>query len=379
MPSPDRIGLIGPDRTQPCGIADYVERLAAALAAECDLVFVPFREASASPALAACRAILVHYERSLVPDPGFMLRLGARFPGRVFAVPHEVYGEDPFAFPYASLRSAFPPALWAKRALYRWRHRGYARELRLQAKGYGAHRVIPLSGPNADLLRSRAPGKVLATVPLAFHVPPENAPAPARRDFFPREPGAVLGLFGFLNPAFDYAQTLDLLAALDPGTHLLILGGPRGEDGLRARIEGEAAARGLAERVRVTGWLPPASLGPHLRLCDLFLAPMRFKSNSSSLLHLLHLGRPILAADLPLTRWLKAEGAPLDLYGDAEGLRALASAYLAGRTPPPNRFPWDFPAVARAYLGAMDKAGMRAGSDRWPARPGPDHPEPEAQ
>jgi hypothetical protein len=377
MPSPDRIGLIGPDRTQPCGIADYVERLAAALGAVCDPVFVPFREASSSPALAGCRAILVHYERSLVPDPGFMIRLGARFPGRVFAVPHEVYPEDPFAFPYASLRSAFPPALWAKRALYRWRHRGFARELRLQAHGYGAYRVIPLSGPNADLLRSRAPGKILATVPLAFHVPPENAPAPARRDFFPGEPRAVLGLFGFLNPAVDYAQILDLLASLEPGTHLLILGGPRGqdgrgEDGLEARIGREAAARGLAERVRVTGWLPPDRLGPLLRQCDLFLAPMRFKSNSSSLLHLLHLGRPILAADLPLTRWLKAEGAPLDLYGDSAGLRALASDYLAGRAQPPtNRYPWDFPAVARAYLRALEPFGGSNGPSREAARPAP--------
>jgi glycosyltransferase involved in cell wall biosynthesis len=349
-----RIGLIGPDQTQPCGIADYVERLAAALVAECDLAFVPFPAASSSRALADCRSILVHYERSLVPDPAFMIRLGARFPGRIFAVPHEVYAEDPFAFPYASLRAPFPPALWAKRALYRWRHRAYARERRLQGYGYGAHRVIPLSGPNAELLRDRTPGKVLATVPLAFHVPPENASAPSRGELFPGEPRAVLGLFGFLNPAVDYGQILALLADLDPGTHLLILGGSRSEDGLRARIEGEAAALGLAQRVRITGWLPPDRVGPYLRLCDLFLAPLRFKSNSSSLLQLIHLGRPILASDLPLTRWLKAEGAPIDLYGDAVELRVLVRAYLSGRSrPPPNRYHWDFPAVARAYLKAM--------------------------
>jgi glycosyltransferase involved in cell wall biosynthesis len=354
MPSPARIGLIGPDQTQPCGIADYVGRLASALAAECDLVFVPFREADSSRALAGCQAILVHYERSLVPDPGFMIRLGARFPGRVFAVPHEVYAEDPFAFPYASLRASFPPALWAKRALYRWRHRDYARESRLQTLGYGAHRVIPLSGPNADLLRARAPGKILPTVPLAYHVPPGHPAAPSRGELFPQEPRAVLGLFGFLNPAFDYGQIFGLLSGLDPGTNLLIMGGPRGEDGLRARIEGEALARGLAERVRITGWLPSERVGGYLKLCDLFLAPMRFKSNSSSLLHLLHLGRPILAADLPLTRWLKAEGAPIDVYGNEGELRELASGYLEGRSlPPPNRYAWDFPTVARAYVKAM--------------------------
>lgn len=349
-----KIGLVGPDRTQPCGIADYVERLAAALAAECESAFVPFREALAAPVLRECRAILVHYERTLVPAPDFLRRLGARYPGKVYVVPHEVYGEDPFAFPYASLRSAFLPALWLKRARYRWRHRDFAREIRLQAAGYHAHRVIPLSGPNAALLRERAPGRVLDPVPHAFYVPPETAPPPGRLGLFPRGPRAILGLFGFLNPSLDYSQVFALLAGLDPGTALLILGGPRNGEDLKVRLEREAAASGISERVRITGWLPPEQVGPHLRLCDLFLAPMRFKSNSGSLLHLFHLGRPILAADLPLTRWLKEEGAPLDLYRDAEELRALASAYLAGEAQPPrNRYRWDFPAVARAYLSAM--------------------------
>jgi hypothetical protein len=45
MPPLLRIGLIGPDRSQPCGIADYTARLAHALAGRCELVFVPFRNA----------------------------------------------------------------------------------------------------------------------------------------------------------------------------------------------------------------------------------------------------------------------------------------------------------------------------------------------
>ncbi len=358
MPRP-RIGLIGPDATQPCGISDYVGRLAAALAAECDLAFVPFREALASPRLDPCQAILVHYERSLVPDPGFLARLGARFPGRMFVVPHEVYAEDPFAFPYAGLRAAFPPWLWLKRARYRWRHREFAREVRLQAEGYSARGAIPLSGPNADILGPLAPGKVLEPVPHAFYEPPEDAipeagPAPRGEDFFPRGPRAILGIFGFLNPASDYAPVFDLLSALDPGTALLILGGDRSGGDLRARLEREAAERGLSGRVRITGWLPPERVGAHLRLCDLFIAPMRFKSNSGSLLHLFHLARPILVPDLPLTRWLKAEGAPVDLYRDAMDLRRLALGYLEGKAQPPaNGYRWDFPTVARAYLRAM--------------------------
>jgi len=349
-----RIGLIGPDASQPCGIADYVERLAAALAAECDLAFVPFREALASPRLEPCQAILVHYERSLVPDAGFLTRLGARFPGRMFVVPHEVYAEDPFAFPYADLRATFPPLLWLKRALYLRRHRKYARERRLQAEGYAAHGVIPLSEPNAAILGPLAPGKILDPVPHAFYAPSEASPPPRREDFFPRRPRAILGIFGFLNPASDYAQVFDLMAGLDPGTALLILGGDRSPGDMRARLEGEATARGLSERVRITGWLAPERVGAHLSLCDLFISPMRFKSNSGSLLHLFHLERPILVPELPLTRWLRAEGAPVDLYRDTAELRRLALGYLDGKArPPANRYRWDFPTVARGYLRAM--------------------------
>jgi glycosyltransferase involved in cell wall biosynthesis len=353
MPLP-RIGLVGPDQTQPCGIADYVERLAAALSAECDLAFVPFREALDSSRLDSCRAILVHYERSLVPAPDFLARLGARFPGRMFVVPHEVYAEDPFAFPYAELRSVFPPLLSLKRVHYRWRHREYARERRLQAAGYFAHGVIPLSGPNAEILGPLAPGKILPPVPHAFYAPAEAGPAPRPEDYFPVRPRAILGIFGFLNPATDYGLVFDLMAGLDAGTALLMLGGDRAGGSLKARLEGEAGARGLSERVRITGWLSPDRVGAHLRLCDLFLNPMRFKSNSGSLLHLFHLGRPILVPELPLTRWLKAEGGPLDLYRDATELRVLASGYLDGKAAAPaNRYPWDFPAAARAYLRAM--------------------------
>ena len=377
--SPFKIGFVGPDQTQPCGVADYTSRLGEALAAKCDLVFVPFREALASPALGECRAILVQYERSLVSGPGFLPALSARHPGKVFVVPHEVYAEDPYAFPYADLRSAFPPFLWAKRLRYRWRHRAYAREKRLQARGYGAHRVIPLSGPGADILRGLSgadPARILDPVPHAFFDPPASLGAAKikRTDFFPHEIRSIIGIFGFLNPGLDYASALDLLADLDAATGLLILGGPRpgarrvadagdgasgsakGHGSVDVWLAGEVAGRGLGGRVRVTGYVPEATLADHLRLCDIFLAPLRFKSNSGSLLHLIHAGKPILAADLPLTRWLREQGAPLELYAGARELVPLAKAALArGSQLFAGRYPWSFPAVADAYLRVLSR------------------------
>lgn len=372
-----RIGLVGPDQTQPCGIADYTARLREAMAGKCDLAFVPFREALLSGALAGCRAILVQYERTLVPDPDFLRKLADRHPGRVHVVPHEVYAEDPFAFPYAELRSAILPVLWLKRLRYRWTHRGYAREKRLQADAYGAHRVIPLSGPGAEILRMLAGDRIMDPVPHAFYIPPESRapvpPAPSRAGFFPAEVESVIGIFGFLNPGLDYAAALDLLGALGGSVGLLILGGPRGasaEQGAPAAPSAPIASpqtgpvvkwlkeavenRGLEDRVRVTGYIPESALAAHLLLCDMFLAPLRFKSNSGSLLHLVGMGRPILASDLPLTRYLRDLGAPLELYKDADGLLEMArTALRPGRAAPPNRYPWDFPAVADAYLRVL--------------------------
>jgi glycosyltransferase involved in cell wall biosynthesis len=368
-----RIGLVGPDQTQPCGIADYTARLRGALAEKCDLAFVPFREALLSGSLAGCRAILVQYERTLLPDPDFLRKLAERHPGRVHVVPHEVFAEDPFAFPYAELRSAFLPALWLKRLRYRWTHRGYAREKRRQADAYGAHRVIPLSGPGADILRSAAGERIMDPVPHAFFNPPESGAAdpeaPSRAGLFPAEVKSVIGIFGFLNPGLDYAAALDLIAALGGSAGLLILGGPRtsaaGQGGgplsgpFTARQSGpigkwlaeEAEGRGLEGRVRVTGYVPESALAPHLRLCDMFLAPLRFKSNSGSLLHLVGMGRPILASDLPLTRYLRDQGAPLELYsGPGDLLEKARRALRPDHAVPPNRYPWSFPAVADAYL-----------------------------
>ncbi|MEO6094567.1 MAG: glycosyltransferase [Fibrobacteria bacterium] len=370
---------MGPDQTQPCGVADYTSRLGEAMAAKCDLVFVPFREALTTSALAECRAILVQYERSLVSGPGFIPALCARHPGKVFVVPHEVYAEDPFAFPYADLRSAFPPLLWAKRLRYRWRHRAYAREKRLQARGYGAYRVIPLSGPGADILRGLSgadPARILEPVPHAFFDPPASlgAAKTKRTDFFPAGIRSIIGIFGFLNPGLDYGSALDLLAELDAATGLLILGGPRpgarrvadtgfgasgsanGHGSVDAWLAGEIEGRGLARRVRVTGYVSEAALADHLRLCDIFLAPLRFKSNSGSLLHLFHVGKPILAADLPLTRWLRGQGAPLELYTGVRELVPLAKAALAqGHQGFAGRYPWSFPAVADAYLRILSR------------------------
>ncbi len=373
MSAQSRIGLVGPDYTQPCGIADYTGRLASALRPRCDLVFTPFREAMGGR-LDGCQAILVQYERSLVPHRNFLERISARYPEKVFVAPHEVYAEDPFAFPYASLRSAFPPLLWGKRLRYRWAHRGYAREQALQKQGYHAFRVIPLSGPNEQLLRNVCGDRVLPVVPLAYFTPPTSSVSgPSRSELFPKGCRTVFGIFGFVNPAQDYGLALEMIARMRGEAGLLVLGGERNIRSVRrdareprvasdsgrevARLEAQARALGIQRSVRVTGYVAEPELSHYFKVCDAFLAPMRFKSNSSSLVNLLHAGKPILATDLPLTRWLRDQGCPLRLFADAKSLEILARG-VSDRTLPDGecRYSWTFSAVADAYLASMASA-----------------------
>ena len=180
---------------------------------------------------------------------------------------------------------------------------------------------------------------------------------PTRETFFPQGASKLLGIFGFLNPGLDYDLVFDLLKGLDADVCLLILGGPRIGGNESIDLESQAAARSLSGRVRVTGYLPEADLSAYLRLCDLYLCPMRFKSNSGSLLNLIHLGKPILASDLPLTRYLKKEGAPIDLYADSRELASMVRDFLKGSLrAQPNRYPWRFDAVADAYIKALEAA-----------------------
>ncbi len=370
MRNPIRLGLIGPDQTQPCGIADYTARLAEALASRCELLFVPFQNALMTDALRNCDAILVQYERSLVPDKEFLAQLSHRYSPRVFVVPHEVYHEDPFAFPFSEIRSSFAPFLWLKQWKYWLTHREYAQEKTLQKKAYLSNGVFPLSDPSADILRPLAGSLILKTIPLAFFHPPELDPSksipsishpsklgPPRLDaFFPTRPQWVIGIFGFLNPGLDYDQILDLLQSQPRDVCLLILGGKRHHGDTGLDIESQAAIKGLQGRVRVTGYLPESELSAYLKLCDFFVSPMRFKSTSSSLLTLLDLGKPILASSIPLTQYLQKLGAPLDLYEDAKGLEKTVDAIRNGTLMPrENGYRWTFSEVAEAYLHALDQ------------------------
>jgi glycosyltransferase involved in cell wall biosynthesis len=171
-------------------------------------------------------------------------------------------------------------------------------------------------------------------------------------------------VFGFLSPSTDYTLLWDLLERL-PQLQILLLGGDRStatnfEGGAKGEsaskisesLAGEARRRGWANRLVITGFIPDDGLPGWFAQADLFLAPFKFKSSTGSLMHLLNLNRPVLTSDMPLTRWLCEEGAPLTLCQSRTDWVEKVSEWVIGLPQEclPQKYSWTPEKVAQAYV-----------------------------
>ncbi len=348
-----RLIVVGPEPGNRCGITDYIYRLLPALEAQASVVYRNYSEALEEVKTGRYAALLVHYERSLVPNPNTLRVLGNSHPG-MFVVPHEVYEEDPFAFRRSELKP-IPGLFWAQKGFYRWRHRAYSQEVDLQNQGYYARGIFPLNQPAFDILNKRHLGALCSPIHLASF-PPLKPPSPPelRNSLFPNShPQRILGIFGFLTATNDYGMVLDTLT-LNENMALLVLGGERLRQGLEARFQAEVRIRGLSERVILTGFIPEEELHAYLMVPDAFVFPARFKSSSGSLLRLFHLGKTIFATDLPLTRDVAKQGGPLHLFRNPKEFQALIQQWRKGSLAlSPNNYPYTLEFVAQAYVKAM--------------------------
>ena len=141
------------------------------------------------------------------------------------------------------------------------------------------------------------------TVPMGVADPLAAAgpatPQDLRRRYSLPADALVVGAFGGVTPEKRLPELLEAMAALagdHPGLHLLVVGEPVAHYDVLA----DAAARGLAGRVRVTGFVPEAELPAHLAVADI-CACLRWPSNgetSASWLRAVAAGRPTIITDL---------------------------------------------------------------------------------
>jgi glycosyltransferase involved in cell wall biosynthesis len=157
-------------------------------------------------------------------------------------------------------------------------------------------------------------------------------------------------------------RLLEAFAQL-PGDTLLVVAGLSGLEG--GELERRAAAAGLGERVRFTGWLPLADLEGFYALARVFVYPTLLEGFGLPLLEAMRREVPVACSDIPVLREVAGDEAAefFDPYSPdaiAAALRRLLAddprrreLVAAGRARWPQ-FTWE--RTARETLAVYDRA-----------------------
>lgn len=154
--------------------------------------------------------------------------------------------------------------------------------------------VIALSDSWAAFLAGFAPRARVTVVPNAVPLPAIGATGTSGAGG-EGVPGRILFL-GRLEPAKGTAELLDAVAALAP--HFpqlhLVMGGNGDLDGVKR----EAAARGIADRIALPGWLDGAARDAELARAGVFCLPSHAEGLPMSVLEAMAAGRAVVASSV---------------------------------------------------------------------------------
>lgn len=181
----------------------------------------------------------------------------------------------------------------------------------------------------ADALRTRGVRGVIDRTPLPTSHRP-TADGEAIRSF--REAHGlggrrVVAIFGFTKRHKGYLLAVEALPAMPDDVVLLVAGGPQDarDAAVLAEARDRAAACGVSERVRVTGYLAETDVRVALGASDVVLAPYELAHGSASVAAALGCERPVVATALPSFRDIEAAYGCLQLFEPRDG-PALADA-----------------------------------------------------
>jgi glycosyltransferase involved in cell wall biosynthesis len=322
-----RILSVGVSTTAVCGVRDYATVLAAAGAAETDIVWWQRRRPESVPAtleemrawfadidaqLARRRhhAILWHYSvfvhgwRGVPLLAPLIARRLSRSGVPVVGVLHE------FALPFG--RGGWRAGVWAttQRSV-----------LPLVMRRLAA--AVVTTEDRLDWLQSRRwlPRRSLSFAPVFSTLPP--AVGGVSR---PDERALSVGVLGYGDGEFlagEVTSAVSLLRARGIDAELVLVGGPGSASGAAERWRRAATAAGCAGALRFTGVVDPARLAAAIAGLDVvvFGDPAGPTSRKTTLAAALALGRPVIAVDGP-QRWrpLVRDGAVVLAEPTAEGL-----------------------------------------------------------
>ena len=235
---------------------------------------------------------------------------------------------------FHAVRATAGGVMWPLWRAFRLVQRGYLRDRQtLRWIAGNTTGVIVCTHEEKQRLVSFFEGRSLTVIPHFI----ENRRSPPSRQTARRELGLdafkTVVLLGFVYPGKGHEVALAALRLLPPEYLLVFAGGAtgRGQHYLRG-LEKQARDMGLAERLRITGFLSEAALESYLVAADTAICPFIEMSASGSLSTWLSLGTvPIIASTLPQIQsytTLAPDAISLFPTGDHT---ALAGAILTAR------------------------------------------------
>ena len=359
-----RIGVAAPRRRR-CGVADFARRLGDELGASHHVRWIWYpQEASARLWRRAARSatgldvVHLHFEAGLFhPLKPYRNRFVTLVRGLRSPVVVTLHGPLPVLEPrWCAGRRSAPDLL--RDLAYLPFFTGWERRLLQGVDHWIVH--------NRDLLER------VRTMAGAGRVSYMPHPVPPTRRRWRLEPGGVPVLVtpGFVKPHKGHRDLVRALAGTD-GWSWVLAGGTQEPADLAHldRLREEAAGLGLADRVRVTGYLDREEMETTLAGATLAVFPYREVVGSGAVAWAIGCGVPVVTTDLSEFRALRADGAGIDLLpaGDPEQWRGLLHRLvpdaarleeLAER----NRS-WaaanGFDAAARLHLRIFERSALR--------------------
>lgn len=171
----------------------------------------------------------------------------------------------------------------------------------------------------------------LFRVPLPVEAMSLPARGQARTELGLTDSDAVLGMVGWIHPRKNCERAIEVLAHLREDAQLWLIGSPTPDaEPYRRRLTELARDLGVADRLRITGYVSDDELRSRLAAIDVALVPYAAISASASLSTIIGARRPVIASNLAVTRELQ-DLAPqaVRVSDDAEAIARLVESVLA--------------------------------------------------
>lgn len=248
-----------------------------------------------------CDIIHVQYDtRSFtIRNRDFYLKMVERIGCPIIVTLHEVYEEDPFAFPRSAI-SGFLPAKLLRRLIWHVRHplqNAHRRHLR---NGFGAAGLIVHHYYHIGILNKCG----CPRLPVCVLPHPVISIAPSALFRLTSLPEIHLGAVGSINPAFNYDLLFSVLERIKRPWTFTWIGGAKNTDQrlLLESIRAHVNNMGWSDRFLVTGVLSEEQMTKYLFKIDVALALFIHRSTSGSIARIIGACKPVVASDITLVR-----------------------------------------------------------------------------